>query len=424
MKPCPFCREEVRDDALKCRYCGSMLMALPGAQEAAKPLEMPGQVTYVVDEGLVAFAKFAAAILAIFVVVGAFLYGFDLKQSAKEIKEAHDEAQKTYKQIDAAKADVIKLKAETAELGARARAEVDSISKDSEKMRGIVATWQTSGDSSEVIWQVVMQRLAPVLTEEQRASLVARTPADSPTDPRTPAAISQLLAADILRGFDFFRQHGIDRSPVKFSIEKDRNLANAYWDGKQLVFGMGMVNSPFFGPYDSSIAFHEITHSLFDIRWEGESGAVSESICDVVAVVIRGGDWTIGRVRGSDPAHPQVLRSLKAPGHGFDNGEGKDQQIDHMRDFKPGADLHVNSGVLNKAAYLASEGGTHGGITVARGVGRDHLGSIYMAAIKKLPTQGTVTFTDFRNLLVKTAQDIYGKADAETVAQAFHAVGL
>ena len=424
MKPCLFCREEVRDDALKCRYCGSLLVTLPSAEAAAKPEVKPGQVTYIVDEGLVAFAKFAAAILAIFVVVGAFLYGFDLKQSAKEIREAHDEAQKTYKLIDTAKADVIKLKEETAELGAKARAEVESISKDSEKMRGIVATWQTGGDSSEVIWQVIVQRLSTVLTDEQRASLATRTPAGSSADPKTPAAISRLLAADIQRGFDFFKQHGIDRSPVKFTIAKESNLENAYWDGKQLVFGMGMVNSPVFGPYDSSIAFHEITHSLFSISWQGESGAVSENICDVVAVVIRGGDWTIGRMRGADPAHPQVLRSLKAPGHGFGSGASKDQQIDHMRDFKPNADVHISSGVLNKAAYLASEGGTHGGVTVARGIGRDHLGSIYLDVIKRLPTQGAVKFTDFRDLLVKTAQDTYGKADAETVTQAFHAVGL
>lgn len=424
MKPCPFCREEVRDDALKCRYCGSMLVSLPGGEDAAKPAARPGQVTYIVDEGLVTFAKFASATLAIFAVVGASLYGFDINHSAKEIKEAHDAAQRTYQLIDAVKADVIKLKAETAELGAKARADVDSISKDSEKMHGVVATWQTGGNSSEVIWQVIVQRLSNVLTDAQRASLAAQTPPESPADSRTPAAISRLLAADIQRRFNFFKQHGIDRPAVKFTIAKERDLSNAYWDGKQLVFGMGMVNSPFFGPYDSSIAFHEITHSLFDIRWEGESGAVSENICDVVAVIIRGGDWTIGRMRGADPTHPQVLRSLKEPGHGFDNGAGKDQQIDHMRNLKPDADLHIISGVLNKAAHLASEGGTHGGITVARGIGRDHLGSIYLAAIKKLPVQGAMKFATFRNLLVNTAQDIYGKSDAETIVQAFHAVGL
>ena len=33
MKVCPFCREEIRDDALKCRYCQSMLLSVGGAPE-------------------------------------------------------------------------------------------------------------------------------------------------------------------------------------------------------------------------------------------------------------------------------------------------------------------------------------------------------------------------------------------------------
>jgi hypothetical protein len=81
MRECPFCREQIQDGAIKCRYCQSMLIQVTTKPEPSSQ----GQVTYVVDRGLVTYLKVAGGVLAIIFGIGAFVFGLDFTKGRKEV---------------------------------------------------------------------------------------------------------------------------------------------------------------------------------------------------------------------------------------------------------------------------------------------------------------------------------------------------
>jgi hypothetical protein len=429
MKICPFCKEQIKEEAIKCRYCSSLLNSDLNSESPKTD-----KVTYILDRDLIRYAKFSISIIAILVVIGAVFFGFDLKQALRDVKEIENETKLTAKEANEIKNRSISILNEAKGISIAANERLQEITSKKDEAIGIVAQMNIplNGTSNkEIVGDLISKYFQNVLTAKQLSEL-KKNIEDNKLNRQSIAEVRILLNQDINKVTSFFRQNNFNFPDFKFSII-EREL-NAYWDGNKLVFGMGMVNSEIFGPYESGIVFHELTHPLISLVAEGQSGAVAESICDVMAVLVIGEGWTFGKVRTNTPNVSQPLRSIQSPGEAYNTPSlGKDPQVCSMKSYVNGnntaendfGQIHINSGILNKAAYLISEGGNFGGENISTGIGRSKLLQLYVETIKQLPKNGNLTFIDFRDLIISVAKNKFSDNKiSEIVVQGFRAVGL
>jgi hypothetical protein len=158
--------------------------------------------------------------------------------------------------------------------------------------------------------------------------------------------------------------------PLLATVHYGLDYDNAFWDGSQMVFGDGdgEVFLRFTGSLD--VIGHELTHGVTQftsgLNYQGQSGALNESVSDVFGVLtaqrLRGQsadetDWLLGADLLAPGVAGVALRSLKAPGTAYDDPRlGRDPQPSRMSGFVVTAEdnggVHVNSGIPNHAFYL------------------------------------------------------------------------
>jgi Zn-dependent metalloprotease len=175
--------------------------------------------------------------------------------------------------------------------------------------------------------------------------------------------------------YDFYMQilkrNSIDGRGMRIdsSVHYERKFNNAFWNGRQMVYGDG--DGKMFLGFTSAldVVAHELTHGVTQytvpggagLTYEGQSGALNESISDCFGSVVKQwklgqsveqADWLIGAgIMG--PGVGKALRSMKDPGNQELTWGGDDQPKD-MDGFQNDGDVHTNSGIPNHAFYLAA----------------------------------------------------------------------
>lgn len=203
---------------------------------------------------------------------------------------------------------------------------------------------------------------------------------------------------------------------------------NAFWDGQHMVFGDGdgKVLGDLTGSLD--VIAHELTHGLTEhtsgFEYHNQSGALNESISDVFGSLVKQwslkqtaeeADWLIGADVWTPGIDADALRSMKAPGHAYNNPLfGKDPQPDrmskfvHLPDTEEGDNggVHLNSGIPNKAFFLAAVG--------IGGFAWEAAGPIWYESLKASDSEAQ--FQDFAHTTVQKAGELFGVGSAEQSA--------
>ncbi|MFJ9208511.1 M4 family metallopeptidase [Streptomyces sp. NPDC102264] len=223
--------------------------------------------------------------------------------------------------------------------------------------------------------------------------------------------------------------------PLVASVHYDEGYANAFWDGEQMVFGDGdgEVFLDFTLPVD--VIGHELAHGLTqytaNLDYQGQSGALNESVSDVFGSLVKQysleqtadrADWLIGAGLLAPGVTGEALRSMKAPGTAYDDDVlGKDPQPGTMDGFvrttQDNGGVHINSGIPNHAFYLLA--------VALGGKAWERAGQIWFDVLTGGELAADAQFADFARLTVAAARARFGDgAELEAVTKAWSQVGV
>ncbi len=218
-------------------------------------------------------------------------------------------------------------------------------------------------------------------------------------------------------------QGGTIISICNITNEDGSSMENAFWNGQAMFYGNGgNIFSPLAGALD--VGAHEMGHGVIqntcNLEYQGESGALNESMADIAGCMVDRDNWFLGEdVIINTTYYPTGhLREMSDPHNGGTSFNDVCYQPAHVNEqYHGSADnggVHINSGIMNFAYYkFATE------------MGKEKAEAIYYKSMTDYLVKSS-QFVDARVAFVQASTDIYGASSNETnaVKDAFAAVGI
>ena len=224
--------------------------------------------------------------------------------------------------------------------------------------------------------------------------------------------------------------------PLDATVHYGHDYDNAYWDGSRMVFGDG--DGEVFRRFTIALDVigHELAHGVTqytaDLTYQGQSGALNESVSDVFGSLVAQyaarqtaaqASWLIGEGLFTDAVHGVALRSMAAPGTAYDDPVlGKDPQPATMAHYVETTEdqggVHINSGIPNHAFQLAA--------VAIGGNAWEGAGAVWWDALNAPQTTTTIDFAGFAEVTVTAAGSRFGAGSREqgAVRAAWQQVGV
>jgi Zn-dependent metalloprotease len=206
---------------------------------------------------------------------------------------------------------------------------------------------------------------------------------------------------------------------------------NAFWDGRGMTYGDG---GELFRPLSAGldVVAHEFTHGVTEsesnLVYQGQSGALNEAVSDIFGAFIEHAakpdpskNWMMGEAI-TKGLQAGLMRDFKNPASG--------QQPAHMTNYRntqqDNGGVHINSGIINNAAFLMTAGGKNpvSNVEVKFGIGWDKSEKLWYRASTQYFTQST-NFAQAAQGVMQAAKDIQLTQNEQNIVEcAWKAVGI